>query len=66
MLRFFKEWCGLGWNTESTIQSVLADVQALARADDIAVEWDALRGALWWLDSRTLMANDNTNVDHHG
>ena len=35
----------------------------LARVDERAVDWEALAGALWWLDSRRLMADGELLVN---
>ena len=59
-LRCFKQW----WSsTDRTAQKLLENAGQLARVDERAVEWDALAGALWWLDSRRFMADDGLDVN---
>ena len=63
MLRFRREWYGWGWGAGEAAQRLLGDVESLAHVDHRAIEWDALRGALWWLNLRRLMAEGNLIVD---
>ena len=59
-LRCFKQW----WSrTDSTTHKLLEGARQLARVDERAVDWDALAGALWWLDSRTLMGDGKLVVN---
>lgn len=59
-LRCLKQW----WDGSSrTAHTLLENTGQLARVDERAVDWEALAGALWWLDSRTWMADGERDVN---
>ena len=60
VLRCFKQW----WQwTDTTGQQLPESSDQIARADKTAVDWDALQGALRWLDMRRLVAEGDVSVN---
>ena len=61
--RFFQFW----WSwTECVQDTLLTGIEDVAKADQRAVEWNALRDACWWINWRSLLQEGWVRVNGSG